>query len=285
LAGRASACLRGWFNPTFAQLRAWEQDARAAVADAVAGAASLAETQLAVARLAVQDGRYREAAGALVEALRIAPTYPEAHEYAGSLKCEAGRPEDGIRHLRLAAELDPEAWLGLLVAARHHALHGEVEEYERLMAQIDAKQSRYGIAVLGTQLRIAAWYGQRERMLEIAARMKQSGGRDAGMFGAMGAAYIGAIAPKDAFAMVERLVDGANPRFRSMILQFATESACLQNDLDLAWEALTRAANDVLVDLDWLDHCPPLEPLRRRPDFDVVRSLVKQRAESIWSVR
>jgi serine/threonine-protein kinase len=285
LAARATACLRGWFNPANAPVRNWQQDARAAVAAAVAGAPGLAETQLAVARLAVQDGRYRDAAGALGDALRIAPTYPEAHEYAGSLKCEAGRPEDGIRHLRLAAELDPDSWLGLMVAARHHALHGQLDEYERLMAQVESKQSTYAIAVLGTKLRISAWLGQHERMREVAERMRQLHGPDAGMFGAMAKAYAGEIAPKDAFAMVEQLVKGANPRFRSMIWQFAAESACLQGELELGWHALTSAANDVLVDLDWLEHCPVIEPLRRRDDFSTVRNLVKQRAESIWNVR
>jgi eukaryotic-like serine/threonine-protein kinase len=285
LAGRATACLRGWFRPEQPdQLGARERAARAAVAAAAAGAPMLAETQLALARLAVQDGRFRDAATAIGEALRIAPTYPEAHEYAGSLMCEAGQPERGLAHLRLATELDPGAGLASLIAARAHALQGDRAQAE---AQLDRLRDHpRGVPVYGvliTASRIAAWFGDEARVREIAeqSRTLDDGGP---VFAMLRRAYLGEIPAAEALAFVGDRLAGANARFRTMVHQFSTEAMCRQGDLDGALVALQRAADDILVDLHWLDRCPLLHALRTRPEFPQLRQVVKLRAEAIWQV-
>jgi hypothetical protein len=40
----------------------------------------------------------------------------------------------------------------------------------------------------------------------------------------------------------------------------------------------------VLVDLDWLDHCPLFDPLREHPRFVELRATVRARCEQIWVV-
>jgi serine/threonine-protein kinase len=145
LAGYAIACLRAWFRPAFdPEEPDWEALSAAAVAAAIAGASELAETQLAAAIHAVQYGRYGEAADALGQALRIAPTYAAAHDYLGRLQVEAGRPEQGIAHLELALELDPELHLALGDICRHRALRGDLESLDQLMARYVERGGRAG---------------------------------------------------------------------------------------------------------------------------------------------
>ena len=52
---------------------------------------------------------------------------------------------------------------------------------------------------------------------------------------------------------------------------------------DLALEYIQIAAAGVLVDLDWLEHCPLFSPLRQRPEFDAMRVAVRGRAEGVWA--
>ncbi len=284
LAGHATAALRAWFRPEERERAgAREAAARAAVAAAVAGAPTLAETQLALARLAVQDGRFRDAASAMSEALRIAPTYAEAHEYVGSMMCEAGQPARGMAHLRLAAELDPGGSVGLVVTARHQALEGDRAAAEALLAKLraDALAPVNGLRV--TAVRVAAWFGDTARLRELVDEpaTQIDGGP---LFASLLRAYVGDIPTVAAFAEVERGLDSANPRFRTMMYQLATEALCRNGEVERGWEALVRAANDILVDLHWLDRCPLLAPLREHEGYRALRERVKVRAEAIWQV-
>jgi serine/threonine-protein kinase len=281
LAGRATACLRGWFRPDGGG-DTRERAARDAVAAAKAGAPVLAETHLALARLAVLEGRYAEAAASLGEALRIAPTYPEAHEYLGSLSCEAGRPERGIHHLRLAAELDPGATFGLLAAATHHALEGERAESDALIERMRDDPSVSAGALRATEIRVAAWFGDTERMSALAdAEVEYS---TSPLFREMLRAYVGLVPARDSVQRLRAALGNANPRFQAMFEQFATEALCVQGDHEPAWASLQHAAHTILVDLHWLDRCPLIAPLRAHPDFAAVREVVRQRAEAIWAV-
>ena len=74
-----------------------------------------------------------------------------------------------------------------------------------------------------------------------------------------------------------------NPRFVSMACQFAAEMACLAGDASLALGYFQRAANTALIDLDWVEHCPVLGPLRALPGFIEGRALVRRRVEAIWN--
>jgi len=62
MSAHAIACLKAWFLFDAAPGRDWEAASRRAVAEAVARADQIAETHLAHAMLAVQDGEYRVAA-------------------------------------------------------------------------------------------------------------------------------------------------------------------------------------------------------------------------------
>jgi serine/threonine-protein kinase len=74
-----------------------------------------------------------------------------------------------------------------------------------------------------------------------------------------------------------------NPRFAALAYQLAAEAAMFNGHDDAAMQYIQLAAEGVLVDLEWLEYCPLFEPLRARPEFESARSLVRSRAEGVWT--
>jgi hypothetical protein len=74
-----------------------------------------------------------------------------------------------------------------------------------------------------------------------------------------------------------------NPRFAALAHQLAAEAAMFNHRPDDAMRYIQIAADGVLVDLEWLEHCPLFEPLRSRPEYEQARSLVRSRAEAVWT--
>jgi serine/threonine protein kinase/tetratricopeptide (TPR) repeat protein len=300
LAGYAIGCLRAWFRPVFnSDEPDWEARSAAAVAAAIAGASELAETQLAAAIHAVQYGRYGEAADALRQALRIAPTYAAAHDYLGRLQVEAGRPEQGIAHLELALELDPELHLALGDICRHRALRGDLESLDKLMARYVERGGRASdIAVASVRLRVASWYRDTARLAAMHSHLpatmtnptssqSRTDGPKASMSGHVLSVFGESIFTgnfdglKDRFELV--FAAARNPRFAALAYQLAAEAAMFNGREEFAMQYIQLAAQGVLVDLEWLEYCPLFEPLRTRPEFEAARSLVRSRAEGVWT--
>src|SRR5690606_20160959 len=125
------------------------------------------------ARLASQLGDYGEAARCLAMALEIAPTYADAHEYLGTLQTEGGRPREGIRHIELAIELDPTLAIGRVVIARYHALHGDMDAFERELERLKMEFVGAAIPVAVLELRVASWVGDTARAHAVAAYFRR----------------------------------------------------------------------------------------------------------------
>jgi serine/threonine-protein kinase len=67
-------------------------------------------------------------------------------------------------------------------------------------------------------------------------------------------------------------------------LQLSAELAGAQGKHELAVTAVTRAVDQGLFDLAWLDRCPILERVRRDPRFATLRPQVASRARAIAAV-
>src|SRR5690606_10080503 len=94
MAAHAIACVRAWWSDIIARggiVGDWQERARASVERALAGAPEIAETHLAHAMFALQQGDLKVTASALALALQIAPTLAAGHRYLGELQVEAGR--------------------------------------------------------------------------------------------------------------------------------------------------------------------------------------------------
>ncbi|HEY0136773.1 MAG TPA: protein kinase, partial [Nannocystis sp.] len=287
LAAHAVACVRAWFiarsQSGEATPRDLEGDAQRAVERALLVAPAIAETHLARGMLAVQRGEWREAVKALVKALELAPAYPHALQYLGQLQCEAGNTREGVARARLAADLEPSLALGLLEAARVHALHGELDEYERLMARIE-DHPPYRFSILLLRMRVAAWFGDRELPRQILAA--QHGDILAGynrILIGYGRALLGDVdrAEMDAFIR-DLLTSNLSPRLYTAICQLCVELHCARGDLEAALAHFRLAADAVLTDIEWVDRCPLLAPMRALPGFGAVRRTVRLRVDQMW---
>ncbi|MCY1066880.1 protein kinase [Nannocystis sp. RBIL2] len=288
LASYAIACMRAWFLPAFSEApadRDWAAEARRALARALADASDLAETHLAKAMLAVQTGEWRDAVQALVKALEIAPTYAHAHQYLAQLQVEAGNTREGVSRARLAVDLEPRLFVGLFDVARVHALRGELVEYEEILRRIEA-DARYRNPTTQIRLRVAGWYGDLDRVRDVLDSV-----RDEVMVGfakfSVGYArgLLGELDKSELDAYVLSIVaDGVSPRLYTLICQLAVEIYCARGFYDDALVYFQKAADSVLIDVEWVDRCPSLKPMANLPGFGEARRKVKARVQSMWSV-
>jgi serine/threonine-protein kinase len=257
--------------------------ATASVARALAHAPDLAETHLVSAMLAVQTGNYREAAQALGRALTIAPTMPEAQQYLGEMQLEAGRMKEGRKRMALTLELDPTQAISHLSLARIAALVGDREEHARHLKALLETDLAGTLPILVSQLRWALYDGNSERTRETIRRLGALTDDAAKRMSLLGAVAIGEADAGAVMDMLKTLSDVLeNPRFDTLIRQIATEIFSAAGELERAAECLTMAADNVLIDIVWMDLCPVLAPLRDRPDFAEARAKVEKRAAEVW---
>ena len=283
IAALAIATERMWFLPSTPSAASWRERAIVTVERALAEAPDFPETHLAAARIAMQHADYSAAAHSITRALVIAPTFAVAHAVKGSLQCEGGRAAEGLRHLRLAVTLDPTLVNAWTSEARYYAMHGEPERAQKLLDQAAAGGGPQ-IPVVATRMRLAGWRGD---LLEFAG-YRESPRRSElriGIFDVMVQLYLRETSVAEGLARLrESMHPDIGPRFATLTLQLAIETCACLNEIATAEELLAEATDTGLVDLDWIDHCPPLEVLRTRPGFKALRERVHQRAEAIWSV-
>ncbi|MCA9659031.1 MAG: protein kinase [Myxococcales bacterium] len=273
--------LRGWFIGADAGGGIdWESKVRDNVALAARQASDLPETRLAQAMLAVQEGRFRDAVVDLRAALSGAPAYAHALQYLGNLQCEAGRAEEGMAKIRLSLALEPEQPAGFFELARCSALRGDMETYREAVAAL-TKQAINMAPVNMVKIRVAAWYGDRDGVAAVIEEARHEPGMINESLVAYGRAALGLDLPRiEQFELL--LSQRINPRFASMVCQIACEELCLVDDPERALEYFNRAADSVLIDLEWADHCPSLAAMREHPGFVDGRRKVRERVEALW---
>jgi len=284
LAAHAIACLRAWFFDTESGVD-WEAAAQRAVARALERAEALAETHLAAGILATHGGEYRAAARAIDRALSIAPTYADAHEYLGMLQCESGRAAEGVKRLRHAGSLDPTLMYSGVIQARQHALDGRWDAAEAKLVELDRLHGPViARLTLAQRIRIAAWRGDRETLRRAVAEQSPRESPNWRVVRLYARALGGEMSNAEVReAMRQALSQFHNPRFWSLGEQLATEIYAARGEIEEARLHLSRAATSVLVDLEWLDRCPILAPLRELAGWDDIRRRVRARAEAVWS--
>jgi serine/threonine-protein kinase len=283
LALHALGAMRAWFMRSADPARNWAEVARASLERALRLAPELAETQMARGMMATQMGDWRTAVVALRAALDAAPTFAGALQYLGSLQCEAGRADEGLERLRLAFELDPSMGIALYEVARCSALRGRMDEYQRAIAQL----ASYPLLQLPTILmrtRVASWMGNREELRAAYEELRKEPAIVARHAQEYASAMLGEANLDAAMAGFDaRLAVSSSPRFASMMCQLSVEVLCLMGEPQRALPYLRRAADSALIDLEWLDRCPPLAALRTLPEFQEERLKVRTRVEAIWA--
>lgn len=283
LAHLALANVLAWFQIEPERGRDWGAEVERSVTQALKLAPELAETQLAAGNFAAIRDDHQTAAQRIWEALRIAPTFAMAHELLGRLLLESGRSEAGIEHLELAVELDHTRAYCLADIARHHALHGGFEPFQgcvaRLLALVDHHRPSIGMLLM----RVGAWTRDRDMIETGLAHVIDDGPRSAPLrrFGEL---LLGPPSqdPEAVVAWVRNFGVGTSPRRQTLVEQLLAEEAAYRGRHDVALAHIGRAAELVLIDLEWIDHCPLFEPLRGRAEYAAARGRVWTRCEQLW---
>jgi TolB-like protein len=282
-AAHAIACVRAWFTPHAAVTRNWQEVAEESVARALERAPDLAETHFAQAQLMSQQGRYREAVRAAQTALGIAPTLPEAHQFLACLQLEAGRAKEGLQRIELALGLEPTLSLAMIEKSRWHGLYGDIEVFRGILAQWESDPASDGIRAQ-QMIRVGAYRGDEDlirRGIELMSRVSHPAGPYLILYAR---SMLGEISAEDGVRPVlELLRSPVSSRFRSLIHQMASEGWGREGDAEKTLEHFRNGATSVLVDLEWIDRCPFLECIRKRPEFAELRRVVRTRCEEIWS--
>lgn len=283
LASYAHACVRTWFVPRNADDPDWLPLAEQAITAALAGAPELAETQIAAARWAAYSGDFPRAARSLRQALDIAPTYAEAHYFLGLLQLEGGRAREGLERILLALELDSSLLWSLSSIARYHALRGDLAEYERWIARFFAAEQRpTEVPVHVLQARVGGWFGDRRRSAEAAAALARLVGPSSAMAKVAGLHASDGVDEPTLVAAVDRFLRVVpNPYFRATALQFGCELALIHGHRRLALDWLDELDDTPFPDLDWLEHCVVLEPVRDTEVFRRCVASTRARVEAI----
>ncbi|HEX8438001.1 protein kinase domain-containing protein [Archangium sp.] len=256
--------------------------ARASVERALRLAPDMAETHLARAMLAAQENDWRSAVRSLRTALDIAPSHPPSLQYLGSIQCEAGRADEGLVRLRLAYDLSPTLVTALFELARCSALRGQLDDYRWAMERLVASPG-HRIAAQSLRGRVAAWNRDVEELRRCRAAAADEPDFVSRMVGHYAAAVLGEEPALETLPLFDKaLAQTDSPRFISMMCQLATEILGLCGHAEKALEYFQRAADTALIDLEWIDRCPALQPLRALPGFAEGRRKVRARVEAIW---
>ncbi|MFO0710030.1 MAG: FlgO family outer membrane protein [Sandaracinus sp.] len=282
IALHAQACIRAWFIPGAQTHRDWAAEAARSVERALLHAGHLAESHFAAAQLALQHGELRNAALEAKESIAIAPGFPDAQLFLGSLEVEAGRAMQGLPRIELAVEIEPTLLGAHVELARYHGMYGDRARFEEALARVQAAQPE-GILVaqllvrVGAYRRDVAWI---RRGVELAERLRHPLSLPMSRYGRE---MLGELEIDATYRTVE-WIHKASPRIQTLARQMLAEAAGARGVLDVCAMHFAAAAQHVLTDLDWCDRSPFLSGIRDRSEFIEGRKLVTTRCEEIWAI-
>ena len=246
-------------------------------------APDLVESHLARAMLSAQKNDWHSALVAVRTALDIAPYHPPAMLFLGNLQCEAGRADEGLVHLRQSYELMPTLLVALYEFARCCALRGRMEEHRWAMERLSASPL-HRTATETLRVRVAGWMGNQEVLRSHVTESPGPTHAISQLIFVYASALLGETRGDELLARFDAVIARTNsPRMTSMLCQLTTEVLCLLGRAEQALGYFQRAADTVLIDLEWILHCPALEPLRALPGFAAGRRKVQTRCEAIWN--
>ncbi len=257
--------------------------ARAAAHQAVMLAPEMGEPRVAVAVVALSSQLMPTALQAACEALRRTPRLARAHELIGRILLEIGLFSDAEMHLQLALAYDPANGDPQWELVRSLGLQSRWQAVTDLLAvpaQTAADRDHREVH----RARLSYWAGR--SLAE--SRMPEPG---TALSPPLQYARIydhkvmtGQLADPDRAMMlgaIERTAVGS--RLHALFAQLACE-LLVEDDPSLALGLLADAVAADLYDLQWMDSCPALAPLRPQPIFARLRRRVEQRAGAVRQV-
>jgi len=209
----------------------------------------------------------------LLRAIKLQPNNADAHDLLGRMLLEADVVA-GVRHVEIAAALEPDMGLPRAAFARHHLLHGDCERADAIIDSITAQN-----AALGVRARPVLWPGHQRVAKELHDRFQAATQFDQSLRAVLKLAAFGTRFEEGAAVASDR----RTRRTLSFLWQLDAEAACFLGEEDRAMRSIERASSLGVYDLAWLDRCPGLERLRDRQDFAATRTPIAARAAAVRS--
>ncbi len=279
----AIASLRTWFMGSKNASVDLGQAARDSIERAVHLAPDMVGTHLARAMLAAQENDWRSAVTSVRTALDIAPFHAPSMQYLGNMQCESGHADEGLVRLRGAYELNPSLVVSLYEFARCSALRGRTEDFQWAVERLVTSPT-HRAATAALRIRVAAWNGDFTEMRRHREAVQSESSLISHLVGLYVSTVLGELPASELVRQVdEPLAQNNSPRFSSLLCQLTAEVLCLCGEAPRALGYFQRAADTVLIDLEWIDHCPALASLRELPGFVEGRRKVLARVDNIWS--
>jgi TolB-like protein/Tfp pilus assembly protein PilF len=233
---------------------------------------ALAEAHAALAGvLKVHDWEWAAAEREYKRALELNPNYATAHRMYASYLTAVGRPEEAMREIGRAQELDP---LSLVISMEISWNSYMAREYDRaaeealrtldLQPQFAPAQHVLGLA-----------HEQKGRFEESIAALEQARTASAGnaaLLGALGPVLASAGRTDEARAVLEQLTESSRQQFVSAYWPAMIHASLGEIPAALAW--LERGCQEHDVWLVWLGADPRLDGLRKERRFtDLIRRI------------
>ncbi len=253
-----------------------------AVNDTIARYGEFGDAHMARARLDIALGDSVGCARALRAALARSPSLIEAHALLGDLLIDIGRLPDATRRLDIALALDPGRGTAWVSKARLLAYEGRWAEMRALIdGPLTELRCRPPLIA-----RLLFWADDRAGLeaLELVYRFNLDDLSPALLPSAR--LLIDFFLERgDRRALLDSLIrettQTVHARLDSLAAQILVELACSIGAVDQATEALRRADRAQLIDRQWIEACPIIEPVRQSAIFPEVRDHVRARADAI----
>jgi serine/threonine-protein kinase len=245
---------------------------------AVRVAPDLADARLALASVRFQQGDAVGAVRELKRALARNPALAEAQSLLGSILGEIGEVEAARGWLEAALSLDPTVAQARQALVRILALHGRWDEAGALLAQEQGASTE----LAATRLRLAFWRRDAATVRATAEAMEGASNERRGI-----ARELAEIVERGEFPAERpqffQIADqpGVAARRRAFVHQLAAESEGYLGRGEQALATVERAIEAGLIDVVWLERCPPLEPVRRLPRYEQLHAALRRRADAI----
>jgi serine/threonine-protein kinase len=240
---------------------------------AVALAPDMAEARMALATVHMVDMHVALALPHIVEAVRLAPGLVEQRSLCARLLAECGALEPARMLAESALEIDPTFIEPLEVFMRPLALRGHLDRAAKYTARFGSPRDSYLRVVFA---RYCLW--NRDR----AAFQAECESFDWNALDAQ---------PRLGLELCRATLDGESPpldrvameatgtaRRRALVLQMIAEVHAFRHDDRRALDSIESAVTLGMFDVQWMDLCPLLDPMRGTLRFEAMRRTVHERA-------
>lgn len=279
LSGLATARARAAFVDA-ARREEHLREARTIADRAIEIAPEWPQPHFALAKVHYNRVQFGPALEEVERALEIAPDFSEAHALRGRMFAEIGPLETAARHLERALELNPHAYNARWDLARVEALRGRWDRVDDILERpVDSDLQT--VLRFANRTRLDLWRTSPQWLDSHPPDALPHGSDFEKLTPIMRKVTRGEpLEATDRKTLEVAISDlDADSRYLSLQYQFRAEIGMRAGDRSYALDALERSVRAGLVDRNWLEEAPILDPLRGEDHFRDALQRVRQRID------